>query len=404
MITNKWRLVVALFLAFTLLAAACGDDSNTTSETSDTTATTTTAPDAMSSDDQTTTTADAGTAMDEPETTTTMADAMADAMPEDEMSMPGEGRSVQMARGNWKETNFQNTVVQKLLIELGYEVSTPEEIAPATFFPALAQGDFDLWASTWPLNHDPLTTGELPGGGIIADQISRVGTMMSSGALQGLLVDISSVEQFGFSTLNEMLDNPEAVAHFDKDGNGRADINGCDDGWGCQKVINDTIAQNGWGDRIEQISATHAALFGESQASFEQGDPVLQYVWTPTAFVGQLVPGRDVLWLAVDPGSALEGQDGVSNLGASCTNDPCTTMFTPSDIVVTANNDWLDDNPAARALLENFVMDPVAVAVVAVGIETGANSQDDINNAADEWIANNRDVVDALLATARAAA
>ena len=191
-----------------------------------------------------------------------------------EMSLPGEGTTVQMARGNWAETNFQNTVIQKLLGELGYDVPTPEEIAPATFFPALAQGDFDLWGSTWPLNHDPLQAGELPEGGIIADHVSNIGTMMSSGALQGVLVDIASVEQFGFSTLNELLDNPEAVAHFDSDGNGRADLNGCDDGWGCQKVMNDTIAQNGWDDRIEQISATHSALFAESQASFDSGGPV----------------------------------------------------------------------------------------------------------------------------------
>ena len=65
-------------------------------------------------------------------------------------------------------------------------------------------------------------------------------------------------------------------------------------------------------------------------ASFETGGPVLQYVWTPTAFVGKLVPGRDVLWLAIEPGNALEGQDGESAVGAACTNDPCTTMFTPS--------------------------------------------------------------------------
>ena len=154
---------------------------------------------------------------------------------EEEMSLPGEGITVRMARGNWAETNFQNTVLQKLLSELGYDVPIPEEIAPATFFPALALGDFDLWASTWPLFHDPLTAGELPAGGIIADHVSNVGTMMSSGALQGLLVDIASVEQFGFTTLNELLDNPDAVAHFDSDGNGRADLNGCDDGWGLSK-------------------------------------------------------------------------------------------------------------------------------------------------------------------------
>ncbi len=331
------------------------------------------------------------------------AQAALEAAAEEEVALPGEGVTVTMARGNWKETNFQNYVVQLLLEELGYEVTDPEEIAPATFYPALAQGDYDLWASSWPLNHTPLLDGESPDGGTFGDKVQYIGTMMASGALQGLLVDIPSVEQFGFTTLGEMLDNPDAVAHFDTDGDGKADLNGCDDGWGCQKVMNDTITMNGWDDRIAQVSATHSALFAESQASFETGGPVLQYVWTPTAFVGKLVPGRDVLWLAIEPGQALEGQDGVSAVGDACTNDPCTTMFTPSDIVVTANNAFLAANPAAASLLADFEIDPLAVAVQAVAIDAGANPNDDMAAAAAEWIAANRDVIDPWIAAALAA-
>ena len=331
------------------------------------------------------------------------AQAALEAAAEEEMALPGEGVTVTMARGNWKETNFQNYVVQLLLEELGYDVTDPEEIAPATFYPALAQGDYDLWASSWPLNHTPLLEGESPDGGTFGDKVQYIGTMMASGALQGLLVDVPSVDRFGFTTLGELLDNPDAVAHFDTDGDGKADLNGCDDGWGCQKVMNDTISKNGWDDRIAQVSATHAALFAESQANFETGGPVLQYVWTPTAFVGKLVPGRDVLWLAIEPDQALEGQDGVSAVGDACTNDPCTTMFTPSDIVVTANNDFLAANPAARSLLANFEIDPLAVAVQAVAIDAGANPNDDMVAAAAEWIAANRDIIDPWIAAALAA-
>jgi glycine betaine/proline transport system substrate-binding protein len=331
------------------------------------------------------------------------AQAALEAAAAEEMALPGEGVTVTMARGNWKETNFQNYVVQLLLEELGYEVTDPEEIAPATFYPALAQGDYDLWASSWPLNHTPLLEGESPDGGTFGDRVHYIGTMMASGALQGLLVDVPSVERFGFTTLGELLDNPDAVAHFDSDGDGKADLNGCDDGWGCQKVMNDTIAKNGWDDRIAQVSATHSALFAESQASFSAGGPVLQYVWTPTAFVGKLVPGRDVLWLSIEPEQALEGQDGISAVGDGCTNDPCTTMFTPSDIVVTANNDFLAANPAAESLLANFEIDPLAVAVQAVAIDAGANPNDDMAAAAAEWIAGNRDIIDPWIEAALAA-
>ena len=366
--TSRRRAFLAILLTFGLLAAACGgDDSSAAPEP-----------------------APAPAAEPAPP-------------PEPEPGLPGEGVQVTMARGNWIETNFQNYVVQLLLEELGYEVGDPEEITPATFFPALAQGDYDVWASSWPLNHAPLLEGESPDGGTFADKARFVGRMMASGALQGLLVDIASVEQFGFATLGELLDNPDAVAHFDSDGDGKADINGCDDGWGCQKVIDDTLAQNGWDGRAQQISATYSALFAESRASFEVGGPVLQYVWTPTAFVGKLVPGRDVLWLAIEPDQTLEGQDGVSAVGDACTNDPCTTMFTPSDIVVAANNDFLAANPAAASLLEDFELDPLAVAVQAVAIDAGADSEAEIKAAAADWIADNRDKIDPWIEAALAA-
>ncbi len=126
--TNRGRLLIVVLMAFGLIAAACGDDDST----SDTAAPTTEA---------------AAPAATEP------------------AALPGQGVTVTMARGNWIETNFQNFVIQQLLGELGYEVTDPEEITPATFYPAVAQGDYDLWGSSWPLNHTPLLEGESPDGG-----------------------------------------------------------------------------------------------------------------------------------------------------------------------------------------------------------------------------------------------
>ena len=458
MSTSRWRVFVAVLLTFGLLAAACGDDSEPVPAAqpddgaaaaaqaevdaaqaaaeeaqaeAEAAQTALAEAEAAAADASAEQQAEAQAALEAAQAAAAEAEAEAEAaqaaaeaaqaevdaaqaaaeeaqaalaeVAAEEMALPGEGVAVTMARGNWIETNFQNFVVQLLLEELGYEVTDPEEIAPATFYPAVAQGDYDLWASSWPLNHTPLLQGESPDGGTFGDKARYIGTMMASGALQGLLVDIPSVEQFGFTTLGELLDNPDAVAHFDSDGDGKADLNGCDDGWGCQKVMNDTIAKNGWDDRIAQVSATHSALFAESQASFAAGGPVLQYVWTPTAFVGKLVPGRDVLWLAIEPSQALEGQDGISAVGDACTNDPCTTMFTPSDIVVTANNDFLAANPAAASLLENFELDALAVAVQAVAIDAGANSEAEIKAAAADWIAGNRDVIDPWIEAALAA-
>ena len=51
-------------------------------------------------------------------------------------------------------------------------------------------------------------------------------------------------------------------------------------------------------------------------------------------------------------------------------------------------------NPAAASLLEDFELDPLAVAVQAVAIDSGAISEAEIKAAAAEWIASNRDIID----------
>ena len=64
----------------------------------------------------------------------------------DDVSMPGAGVTVRMARANWSTGYFQAEVYRALLEELGYEVSDPSqaEITPDIFYVALAGGDFDF--------------------------------------------------------------------------------------------------------------------------------------------------------------------------------------------------------------------------------------------------------------------
>ena len=84
---------------------------------------------------------------------------------------------------------------------------------------------------------------------------------MHAGGLQGFMVDKATADANGIVTLADIGDNPDIAALFDTDGNGKADLFGCNDGWGCQIVINDTIALNGWEDTIQQISADYSALW-----------------------------------------------------------------------------------------------------------------------------------------------
>ncbi|WP_420639467.1 glycine betaine/L-proline ABC transporter substrate-binding protein ProX [Candidatus Poriferisocius sp.] len=312
------------------------------------------------------------------------------------MALPGEGVSVSMARANWSTGYMQAAIYEALLSELGYEVSNPAEaeLAPATFYPALGEGEYDLWVNGWFPIHDTFLDGDV---GQVAQPI---GNEITAGGLQGFIVDIATAEANGITMLDDIGNNPEIAALFDVDGNGKADLMGCNDGWGCQVVINDTIARNGWEDTIEQVSAEHAALFADSVGRYQRGEPILQYVWTPGAFTAQLVPGIDVIWVSV--GDPMPDQIGAAALPAEqCPGQPCEMGFVAADIRVVARNEFLSANPAAARLLELVTIPVVDVALQNLDYDAGANTEDDVRAAAADWISANRATVDDWLNQAR---
>ena len=108
-------------------------------------------------------------------------------------------------------------------------------------------------------------------------------------------------------------------------------------------------------------------------------------------------------WLATD--KPLPEQAGVASLGEdTCPGQPCEMGFAAADIRVTANNAFLEANPAAAELFELVEISVIDVAQQNVLYDGGENTEEDVNRHAAEWIAKNRALVDEWLAAARAAA
>ena len=366
---NLWRVLLTILVVFGLVVAGCGNDDDD-------------APSAGPAPVEET--------PDAPEDTAAPDDA-GEPMDEDPMALPGEGVSVSMARANWSEGYMQAAIYRALLQELGFEVSDPSEaeLGPAVLYPAMGEGEFDFWVNGW----FPIHATLIENAGL-SDVVQPIGSQISAGALQGFIVDKATADANGVTKMGDIGDNPEVAALFDIDGNGKADLMGCDDGWGCHVVINDTIAQNGWEDTIEQVSATHAALFADSLGRFNRGESILQYVWTPATFTAKLVPGEDVIWLSLDN----PVQDAVVDLPADqCPGQPCRMGFDPADIRVVARNDFLMANPAAAKLFELVTIPTVDVLLYALSYEGGANSEADVREAAAQWISDNRANVDQWL-------
>ncbi len=310
-----------------------------------------------------------------------------------------EGVQVNMARANWSTGYLQAEIYRALLQELGYQVNDPSEaeMSPTSFHSALAEDRFDFWVNGWFPHHVELM--EEAG---LTDIARPIGMQIPSGGLQGFLVDKATAESFGITKLDDIGNSSRIAELFDLDGNGKADLMGCDMSWSCRYVINDTIAANGWQGTMEQATNDHARQFADSVDRHRRGEPILQFVWTPGPYTAQLVPGQDVIWLSVD--NPLPSQRGATSLSVDkCPAQPCQTGFTPADIRVLARNDFLEANPAAAKLFELVTIPEADVSQYILEHGGGSQTESQVKAAADRWIAANRDQVDGWLEAARIA-
>ena len=380
----------ALLLALALVAAGCGND-----DSSDTSAESETEPP---------TTASSQTAAAPPPT-----------------ALPGEGVSLTMARGNWATGYFQAALLRQLMQELGYDVSDPSEseLGPNLAYLSMAQGDIDFWANSWYTLHNSWLLNDLPDGTIVGNHVSRIGGLISQGLVQGYLITKSFAEEYDIRTLDDLNDNPDALAAYDRQdadpGNGIADIYGCTESWTCDDVISSQIAFSGW-ENINQIIAGYEAMVAEANARIADGEPVVVYTWTPSPYIVSLRPGDNVMWLGVeevlddsnplgrDGGEGWTQAPGQVALGSdTCLyiidNGNCQLGWNPADITVTARNDLLENHPAARKLFEVVVLNPVDVSIQLLAQENGESAED----LATQWLVDNRDLADSWIAEALAA-
>jgi glycine betaine/proline transport system substrate-binding protein len=424
------RKLLTLFAILALVAAACGGDSD--SADSEDTAATTAAPATEAPADD--------TAADDTAAETTAA-TEAD-MDDEAMGMPGEGTTVTMGRADWSTGYFQAAVYRQLLTELGYEVSDPSalELGPSLAYLSMAQGDFDFWVNSWYPGHISWWDPELPDGSQVGDHLTAVGPApeiagdfashftgapgeLTAGGLQGYLVTKSFADEFGLKTLDDLNNNPDALAAFDAadpvPGNGIADIYGCQESFTCDNIIQNQIAFSGW-DNITQVIAGYDAMVAEAIDKANTGDPMVIYTWTPSAYITQLIPGDNVVWIGVeeviddsnptgqDGGEGHDQRPGTASIGADTCPvaedlGTCQLGWIAADIMVTANTEFLEANPAAAALFEQVQLPIIDVSLANVEQDNGRNSNSDIEALASEWIENNRATVDAWLEAAIAA-
>lgn len=308
---------------------------------------------------------------------------------------------IRMARATWDTGWFQSEIYRQLLQELGYTVSEPLTHENEEFYRLVAQGEIDFWANGWFPLHDSYVRSRK-----IRDKVQVLGYAVKDGALQGYLVDKKTADALRIKGLADF-QNPEIARAFDLDGNGKADLIGCNTGWGCAPIIEHHLDVYGLRSTVDHIQADYGPLMAETVSRFNRGQPVFFYTWTPNWTIGALIPGKDVLWIEVpfpslpDSGDEIEDRATISGV-SGCLHDPCAMGFPPNDIRVVANKDIIRRYPDVKHLLEKVQIPLDDILAQNAKMLEGEDEIEDIRRHAHDWIRVNRVKIEQWLAGCRA--
>lgn len=289
--------------------------------------------------------------------------------------LPGKGVKVQPLKSSIPEETFQTLLVMKALEKLGYDVQPIKEVTYPVAYVTIANGDATFMADSWdPLHKDFY---QQAGGD---KKLYRKGVYVK-GALQGYLMDKKTAEKYHITNIAQLKD-PKLAKLFDADGNGKADLAGCNPGWGCEKVIEHQIKAYGLSDTVEQKQGSYSAIIANTIARYRQGKPILYYTWTPYWVSGVLKPGKDVVWLQV-PFSSLPGKR--KNVDTALPDGKNYGFQANSERIV-ANRKWAMAHPSAAKLFSIMKLSAHDISAQNLAMQHGQSSHEDIERQTEGWI------------------
>ncbi|WP_432378229.1 glycine betaine/L-proline ABC transporter substrate-binding protein ProX [Duganella sp. P38] len=305
-------------------------------------------------------------------------------------ALPGKGIKVQALQSSLAEETFQTMLVDRALEKLGYEPQPVKEVEYPTAHIAIANGDATFLAVHW----DPLHKDYYNNAGGDA-KLMRVGEYAGPAA-QGYLIDKATAERYNITNIEQLRD-PGLAKLFDHDGDGKADLTGCNPGWGCEAMIENHMDAYQLRATVKHVQGSYAALMADTIGRYKRGEPVLYYTWTPYWVSGVLVPGKDVVWLQV-PFSSNPDKTNTSMADGS------DYGFAVNTTRIVVNRAWAEKNPAAVKLFEVMRLPIADINAQNERMRDGENSQEDIARHTEGWIKFHQQLFDSWIEQARAAA
>lgn len=300
---------------------------------------------------------------------------------------PGKGVKVQALHSPISEEAFQTIVLNEALRELGYDVQDIKEVDYGAAYTSIASGDSTYMAVNWFPLHNTMYNNA---GG---DEVFYREGFYIEGAVQGYLIDKKTADKYKINNLAQFR-NAKVAALFDTDNDGKADLTGCQAGWGCEGVIEHQLDAFKLRDLISHKQGQYAAIIADTIARYNDGESIFYYTWTPYWVSGKLVPGKDVVWLEVPFSSNPNNSDTELPNGKNYGFD-----INSQRIVV--NKAFAEKNPAAAKLFEVAKLPINDVSAQNMLISNGEDSQKQIRQHALNWVKGNKERFDSWIDAAR---
>jgi len=309
-------------------------------------------------------------------------------------NLPGEGVSIRPAHSTWIEEKFQTEIVNIGLEKLGYQVDQPQEIDYPPMYIAMANGDLDYTPTHGKRAHAQFF--ENSGG---SEKLERVGVVIPN-TTSGYQIDKKTADKYNITNL-EQLKEPEIAKLFDSDGNGKANLTGCNPGWGCELVIEHHLDVYELRDTVEHDQGEYIALIADTISRYEEGESVLYYIFNPHWLASELKLEEDAVWLEVPFTSLPKEQGDVTEQDTSV--DGKNLGFPIEDYQIVANKQFLAANPVAKRWFELVKIPLEDMSIESLRIKDGEDRPEDIRRHAEEWVEENQELFDSWVEEAKKA-
>ncbi len=300
--------------------------------------------------------------------------------------------TLRTAHSSWVEEHFQTEIVKIGLEKLGYQVDTPKEIEYPALYLSVANGDLDYSVVYYYPGHEEFFNNA---GG--EEKLVGIGTITPNG-ISGYQIDKKTADKYNITNL-EQLKNPEIAELFDSDGDGKANLVGCNVGWACELIIDHHIETYGLEDTVEQDRGQYTALLANSITRYEQGESVIFYAYNPHWLGATLKPEEDVIWLEVPFTSFPEKMGDITEEDTLINGK--NHGFPKVQQRIVANKKFLADNPVAKRWFELVQIPVEDINQESLRIKKGEDKPEDIRRHAEEWAANNQELFDSWIEEAK---